>query len=125
MTPDDLDRLRKLAAEATPGPWKYMPKICTVYAEGTRVAEVLTAGGPVSPLQPDGLYIAAANPATVLALLDRIKELEAARSRAVAEERERCARVAESYFGDPRRTIQVQCAGRDIAAAIRTPESQP
>ncbi len=75
----DTDRLRRLASEATPGPWEWCRGIlwagATWESQGRREWEtnVMEATPPAS----DAEYIAAANPTAVLALLDRIDELAA------------------------------------------------
>ena len=110
----DYKELRKLAQAATPGPWyhgakngahKYCvyDKICWLDVDGSRWGDTPNIVISVSP--DDGeyktaAYISAANPATVLALLD---ELEAAH----ASRREAQDRVAEL-------TEKVQALGREL-----------
>ena len=79
MTTIDTDRLRALAEAATPGPWE---DVSNRY--GYDVSETW-AVEPVAPSvhnichvtvgQRDAAYIAAADPQTVLALLDEIERL--------------------------------------------------
>lgn len=67
--PGLLDRLASLAAEATsPGPWRYLGERVGYYENGgwNSVARVLTFEGP----DPDGEFIAAADPDTVAALVE-------------------------------------------------------
>ena len=75
----DLDALEKLADEATPGPWKAVGTIyehmnCEVRGgkkgEGQAIAQVWD--GPHA--FKDGQWIAAANPATIKALIAELKE---------------------------------------------------
>lgn len=96
----DTERLRRLATAATPGPWGN-------FQAGWRFDENLRGGGPINGVlsmsaewsicatftgaawghagdvnlddrsERDAEFIAAANPATLLALLDRIDELTA------------------------------------------------
>lgn len=89
----DINKLRRLAQAATPGPWYATGKL-TRYVEaridGGLIQEVAACG----PTKADGGYgpqqeanarlIAAANPATISELLDR---LEAAESEALEEAR--------------------------------------
>ena len=75
--------LRALAEKATPGPWKHGPLFGEVWSRDANGAmDTRVAGAWL--LSDDGAYIAAADPATILALLDdldaaqaRIAELEA------------------------------------------------
>lgn len=75
----NLDNLEYIAKKATPGPW---------YADGPGMPgpdDTLTispgdSGGVLAYVQPlwdDADYIAAFNPTQTLALIDRIRELEA------------------------------------------------
>lgn len=75
----DLDALEKLADEATPGPWKAVGTIyehmnCEVRGgkkgEGQAIAQVWD--GPHA--FKDGQWIAAANPATIKALIAELTE---------------------------------------------------
>ena len=92
----DTDELRRLAREATPGPWDYTVKverhegfkdfpdgcgICrptgiwsaqAIADTGFRASRRISGDDP-----KDAAYIAAANPATVLALLDELDRLRA------------------------------------------------
>ncbi len=99
MTPD-VARLRELAEKATPGPWYHcqpfmvVPKQRTVHGTvpAQRVDFVSTKPAPVHertiiPMPPedgpgvrsdDMAFIAAANPATILALLDERDRLRKA-----------------------------------------------
>lgn len=77
MTLSD-DELRALAMAATPGPW-YGDKIADIWT----MDHVYVAGADNVPefgwdqTRKNGHYIAAANPATILSLLDRVKAAEA------------------------------------------------
>lgn len=68
LTPAFLDRLRGLAQNCQPPIWKVNEHSDVVSVAHT-VAEVA--------YDEDAQFIAAADPATVLALIDRIEELEA------------------------------------------------
>lgn len=83
MTPD-LDELERLAKAATPGPWEVysepdvgMPStLMALRPSGDRVIKFFR--DPLEPLSREDLdFAAAANPATMLALIARIRELEA------------------------------------------------
>jgi len=77
---DDLTALRDLAEKATPGPWHFhqddgtaldISEVCIPRPEedvDLSIASLLE--------DRDGAFIAAANPATVLALLDRLERAE-------------------------------------------------
>lgn len=71
----DTDALRKLCKSATPGPWEQINHI--VFTE-TGDLEWVVANARSGNSIIDAEYIAAANPATVLALLDEIDKLLAA-----------------------------------------------
>jgi hypothetical protein len=64
----DHDELRRLAQAATPGPWTSTG----FRVSDTTVAKYLTAR---TETHADAAFIAAANPATVIALLDERDEL--------------------------------------------------
>jgi hypothetical protein len=99
----DKRALREVAEKATPGPWLWIntgsffsflvsesnhdPHQCII-DDGTAWGEY---GETINPESPDGVFIAAANPATMLALLD---ELEAKDLRVSDLERELVAMEA-------------------------------
>lgn len=77
ITDDHLAEIEALAREATPGPWGFSGTDVaptrndqgTIYVEiWKRVAEDLCPA--------DARFIASANPATILAMIARIRELE-------------------------------------------------
>lgn len=81
----DTTRLRELAEKATPGPWNNEHEF-TVAAEHTnniamcRMASVASGWAGTSYVTPERVYsnaayIAAANPATMTALLDELERL--------------------------------------------------
>ena len=82
----DTKDLRRLAQEATPGPWKMLPvgdgrqKFAVADSEFLSILTVTDEGdvtfGTVYD-DADARFIAAANPATVSELLDRLEEAEA------------------------------------------------
>ena len=90
----DINKLRRLAQAATPGPWYVTGKL-TRYVEaridGGLIQEVAACG----PTKADGGYgpqqeanarlIAAANPATISELLDRLEAAEKERDELHAE----------------------------------------
>jgi hypothetical protein len=75
------EELRRLAEAATPGPWKHGPLFGEVWrtrgnALYQRVAWVKGARSrQAARVAADAAYIAAANPATILALLDELDAL--------------------------------------------------
>ena len=83
---DDLTALRALAEKATPGPWIYHE---TIHADNhvTAGGGILTGTHVCGPTyeRENARFIAAANPAVVLAMLDRLERAEAAIERAKAE----------------------------------------
>ncbi|WP_047236915.1 ead/Ea22-like family protein [Chromobacterium subtsugae] len=75
LTPDQLAALRAAAAAATPGPWEYQTsngwwRVGTTAARCGRADGDVVAHGAASPANLE--FIAAANPAVVLALLAHI-----------------------------------------------------
>lgn len=79
ITKEQLADLERLARAATPGPWECQTsngwrRVGTTAANRGRSDGDVLANDAASPANM--AYIAAANPATVLALLDRIAELE-------------------------------------------------
>lgn len=85
MTEIDVAKLRSLAENATPGQWAWTcepgdDEACleAVGADGYVLsAHGMHTEGFVDVEAPDAEFIAAANPATVLALLDRLERAEA------------------------------------------------
>ena len=113
----DINKLRRLAQAATPGPWYATGKL-TRYVEaridGGLIQEVAACG----PTKADGGYgpqqeanarlIAAANPATISELLDRLEAAEKSDAESIAmyrkvrEERDALrARIAEMERQEP------------------------
>ncbi|QOD84142.1 ead/Ea22-like family protein [Chromobacterium haemolyticum] len=77
---DQLAELARLARAASPGPWEYQTsngwrRVGTTAANRGRMDGDIVAPGTMMTSE-NMAFIAAANPATVLALLDRISELE-------------------------------------------------
>lgn len=73
---DDLDRLEALAQRVPPSPWRWDARH-VVDATGLILA---TQASPPQPLTPRAYvlaYIAATDPATVLALIARVRAAEA------------------------------------------------
>jgi len=85
----DTDALRKLCKSATPGPWEQINHI--VFTE-TGDLEWVVANARSGNSIIDAEYIAAANPAVVLSLLDEIDRL---RKIEAAATREECAKVCQ------------------------------
>ena len=81
MTAIDLDRLEALANKATPGPWRYADSEDHVTITGFIFAgfdDLFTLQRDSAQGVMDAEFIAAANPQTILALIARIREMEAA-----------------------------------------------
>ena len=75
LTKEDIDALEDAAKKATPGPW------CVQHPNaGVRGLEVADRTGLeqicADLTEPRARYIAAANPAVVLALINKVRELE-------------------------------------------------
>ncbi|MDW3573813.1 ead/Ea22-like family protein [Enterobacter asburiae] len=84
MSNIDKQALREAAEKATPGDWKYSTFDCAITDDTSSLAIVRMHGGHINDEQSalNGAFIAASNPATVLALLD---ELEA-KDKRIAEQ---------------------------------------
>lgn len=91
MTREEMQELKRLAQEATPGPWRVAgtdEKPCPVVSSMDRMGYQIHSTLHVKSSDPDvwehmhetycrdAAFIAAANPQAVLALIARIEELE-------------------------------------------------
>ena len=95
LTPEKLAELRRLAEAATPGPWEAFGAVDGRRGErwlgvttDMRATESARAGDVFAAqdcTRQDALFIAAANPAAVLGLLDRLAHMTEARDNARAE----------------------------------------
>jgi hypothetical protein len=78
---NDWKRLRELAEAATPGPWmvegRDVFEPIQVYAHSRDVCAFDTYDHRPDERGPDAEYVAAANPQTVVALLDEVERLRA------------------------------------------------
>ena len=81
----DIDQLRRLAQEATPGPWKMLPvgdgrqKFAVADSEFLSILTVTDEGGATFGTvydDADAKFIAAANPSAISELLDRLEAAE-------------------------------------------------
>ncbi|MDU5480646.1 MAG: ead/Ea22-like family protein [Enterobacter sp.] len=75
MSNIDKQALREAAERATPGDWKYSTFDCAITDDTSSLAVVRMDSGHLNDEQSalNGAFIAAANPATVLALLDKLE----------------------------------------------------
>jgi hypothetical protein len=86
----DLEALKKVALEATPGPWEFGGGSVTNWHDFTFEMEWIANGqgedddGVNANVKADGEFIATFDPPTVLSLLTRIEALEAERDEARA-----------------------------------------
>ena len=95
VTPEMLAELRRLAEAATPGPWEAFGAVDGRRGErwlgvttDMRATESARAGDVFAAqdcTRQDALFIAAANPAAVLGLLDHLAHMREARDNARAE----------------------------------------
>lgn len=76
--PTDLDALAALAREATAGPWfRPIANDTAIRSDDVDIAQTVGAYElEWQRMEADAAYIAAANPAAVLALIARVRELE-------------------------------------------------
>ena len=110
----DTTKLRELAQKATPGPWTYFhyPKYkhhhVSVPIDGSSMTLLLFQDGcQTTKPKEDAEYIAAANPATVLELLDEIDRLRSDVNGAA----ECIARQAQTIA----RLLEIEKAARNLA----------
>ena len=88
----DINELRRRAQAATPGPWKMLPvgdgrqKFAVADSEFLSILTVTDEGGATFGTvydDDDARFIAAANPAAISELLDRLEEAEKERGSAM------------------------------------------
>lgn len=79
LTEAELDALVELAGAATPGPWEVKDE-SNVWGTDNWIVEGWCDYGPTTA-PADAAYIAAANPATVLRLVEDVRRLRAALDR--------------------------------------------
>jgi len=145
----DTQRLRELAQKATPGPWKagclaswnadgvscrfvYRGKDESVQTR-VRIKGGEGVNGSVFDCDADAEYIAAANPATVLALLDeidRLRTIEAAASNLVKVKGRHHAEIAyqiliEALGHTPEQMSELTLTDLAAAAAARLDDQPP
>lgn len=80
----DHAELRRLAKAATPGPWEYQAPLKILAADRTSIVLIALSHANYREDEANSRLIAAANPKTVLALLD---EIDGLRSRLEIDER--------------------------------------
>lgn len=90
LTPEDRARLRDLAAKATPGPWVRTGRDGRDYSLSPATGALLVDYAPIKQKCADAVYIAAADPATVTALLDALDAAEAELGAIKARDEEVC-----------------------------------
>lgn len=73
----DLDALEAVASAATPGPWSCPTRFAVVAPAWNADAKYAYEQVAVTTLKRDAAFVAAANPATVLALIERVRRAEA------------------------------------------------
>ena len=87
MTEIDVAKLRTLAENAAPGQWESSAAAAGNFTAWVGLASLADDIALNVRTQEDAEYIATANPATVLALLDRLEQAEAAIERATSKHR--------------------------------------
>ncbi|WP_225002151.1 ead/Ea22-like family protein [Pseudomonas aeruginosa] len=73
----DHAELRRLAKAATPGPWEYQATLKILAADMTSIVLIALSHANYREDEANSRLIAAANPKTILALLDEIDRLKA------------------------------------------------
>ncbi len=77
MTPLDLAALEAAARAATPGPWEFLASTVQIFSGNTCVAECSSPMfGEEMCASDNAQFISAANPAVVLALIERVRVAE-------------------------------------------------
>lgn len=114
----DLKRLRELATAATPGDWRYIGQGDIEDENGRDIGCVYlrSDSGP----DANGMFIAAANPQTVLALLDAL-EAEQRNAKRYRFLRDRRYRWHDRVFLD---YWSAQPSGDELDAAIDAAEQE-
>lgn len=120
----DEQKLRELIAEATPGPWfvvgqPWNPKADFIVAGspdphmGRYVADTEDFDGEGQNVQENAAWIAAANPATISALLDELQSLRSERTawRVTAENAEAAVKQARIDALEEARKLCDELAG--------------
>lgn len=105
----NTDHLKKLAIDATPGPWRF-----ALWTTGNRCAEVMTAHNHRvvrDASVEDSAFIAAANPAAMLEFISQYEELLAALKQITD-----AADCRDNTMGDACRLITVKA---DLASAAK------
>lgn len=74
-SPIDIDRLERLAREATPGPWRVPPSGDVVHGEAYDLLAIIYESGA------DAEYVAAVSPDVLLKLLEVVRAAAAYRNR--------------------------------------------
>ncbi len=86
----DHAELRRLAKAATPGPWEYQAPLKILAADRTSIVLIALSHANYREDEANSRLIAAANPKTILALLDEIDGLLAQHGRDSSELRALC-----------------------------------
>ncbi|MGU0912380.1 ead/Ea22-like family protein [Pseudomonas aeruginosa] len=73
----DHAELRRLAKAATPGPWEYQAPLKILAADRTSIVLIALSHANYREDEANSRLIAAANPKTILALLDEVDQLKA------------------------------------------------
>lgn len=89
----DLDKLEQLARAATPGPYQYRDDTSAQHLGSTVENEARAIVAMHTSLE-DAAYIAAANPAVVLELVQRLRAAEA-----IVRDLAECYRPVDSDYG--------------------------
>ena len=116
------DELRRLAEAATPGPWHFGLKVVGRTDDAHVDAWVCALGGGICEMsgmrgiEVNAAFIAAANPAAILTLLNRLRDAEARGMQRAAEIAEQEERRFPKYSLQHAAEIMT-C--RRVAAAIR------
>lgn len=95
----DIDKLERLAKAATPGPWRVEVRTLKGFGFCLVASGAPYHSGQVAHycLSSDAVFVASANPATVLELIGEVRRLRA--ELAAAQAREVALRVALAWIG--------------------------
>ena len=121
----DINELRRLAQAATPGPWKMLPvgdgrqKFAVADSEFLSILTVTDEGGATFGTvydDDDARFIAAANPAAISELLDRLEAAE----KAVAEAYQRGYATGQEEIEKERDALRTGLADLRSSMTFRT-----
>ncbi|MBT1883663.1 ead/Ea22-like family protein [Enterobacter mori] len=116
MSNIDKQALREAAEKATPGDWKYSTFDCAITDDTSSLAIVRMDSGHLNDEQSalNGAFIAAANPATVLAQLDELEAAEKRNTELVHNHRVHATRLIDERGQLKQRIAELEERGKSL-----------